>query len=119
MVRQKVRTTMLKRMAPLLAEVVHQGVRDGVFTTDYPDEVAGVFFSLMQDLVDALAGLLLSLAPQSGDPGRIERTLAAYTEAIERALGVPVGSLVLADAETLKQSVTYFMENLERRRKHQ
>lgn len=113
-VRQKMRAAMLKRIAPLLAVVVRQGVREGVFTTDYPGEAGEIVFSLAQDLVDALAGLLLSFEPDRKDLGRIERTVAAYTDAIERALGAPANSLVLADSEILKKSVSYLTENLER-----
>ena len=32
----------------------------------------------------------------------VERTFAAYTDALERILGTPPGSLRLADAETLR-----------------
>ncbi len=36
-VRQKVFASTLKRVSPLLAEIAHQGVQEGVFTTSYPD----------------------------------------------------------------------------------
>ncbi len=111
-VRQKVRATMLRRIAPLWAEVVRQGVEEGVFTTDYPEEAGEIVFSMAQDLVDALGVLVLSFDPARGDLGRIERTVAAYTSAVERALGAPRHSLVLADPEMVKASVSYFTENL-------
>ncbi len=73
---------MLTRLASLLAEVAGHGVREGVFTTDYPDETAEALFSLTQGLVDAPAELLLSFAPQGGDLGKIERTPGAPVEAL-------------------------------------
>lgn len=104
-VRQKVRTQMLNRMAPMLAAVIRQGVREGVFTTGYPDEAGEVFFSLVQDLVDAIASHLVSLEPDQDRLGQIELTLAAYSDAVERVLGAPSDSLVLTDLRTLGRSV--------------
>jgi AcrR family transcriptional regulator len=114
-VRQKTRLTMSKRIAPLLAQIVRQGVEEGVFATDYPEESGEVVFSLAQDLVDALACLLLSPELKPDAVAKIERTVAAYTDAIERALGAPARTLVLADAPTLRQSVSFLIANLERR----
>jgi hypothetical protein len=34
---------------------------------------------------------------------RVERTVAVYTDAFERVLGVPAGSLTLVDDQTLKE----------------
>jgi hypothetical protein len=34
---------------------------------------------------------------------RVERSVAAYTEAFERVLGVTAGSLTLVDDQTLKE----------------
>jgi len=114
-VRQKTRMTMLKRIAPLLAQVVREGVEEGVFTTEYPEESGEIVFSLAHDLVDALAGLLLSPGLKPDTVAKIERTVAAYTDAIERALRAPAHTLVLADAPTLRESVSFLMENLARK----
>ena len=42
---------------------------------------------------------------------RIERTVAVYTDAFERVLGVPAGSLTLVDDQTLKEWVVSPREN--------
>lgn len=111
LVRQKMRTATLERVAPLFAAVIHQGIEEGSLTTRYPDEAAEVVFSLAQDMVDILSHLLLS--SQRIEFGRFERTVAAYTDVIERALGTPPHSLMLADTETLRQSIRYLSNNQE------
>jgi hypothetical protein len=47
--------------------------------------------------------LLLSFEPERDDMHRVESIVAAYTDALERTLGIPGGSLHLTDTETLKE----------------
>jgi AcrR family transcriptional regulator len=101
--RQKLRATVVKRVTPLLTGIIRQGIQEGVLTTSYPDQVGEVIVSLVLDLGDTIAWLLLSWEPKSDDVRRIESTVAAYTDALERALGAPTGSLPLVDAQTLKE----------------
>src|SRR5579859_1769854 len=44
--RQKVYVETAKRFAPLLTEIIRQGIREGTMTTRYPDDVAEVILSL-------------------------------------------------------------------------
>ncbi|HEV2581038.1 MAG TPA: TetR/AcrR family transcriptional regulator, partial [Ktedonobacteraceae bacterium] len=99
--RQKARALAVKRVTPLLATVIRQGIQEDVLTTSYPEQVSEVVISLVLDFSDALAGLLLSQEPGRDEYPRVERTVAAYTETIERALGAPAGSLPLADDQAL------------------
>ncbi len=101
--RQKLRATVVKRVTPLLTGIIRQGIQEGVLTTSYPDQVGEVIVSLVLDLGDTIAWLLLSWEPKRDDVRRIESTVAAYTDALERALGAPTGSLPLVDAQTLQE----------------
>ncbi len=102
-VRQKVYATGVKRVMPWLTMIIRQGIQEGVLTTPYSDQMGKVVFSLFQSLGDTLAELLLSAEPERDDVGRGESTVAAYTDALERVLGAPTGSLKLVDTETLKE----------------
>jgi len=102
-VRQKLRIGGIKSIVPSYAVIIRQGIQEGVFTTSYPDQAGEVILSLIQDLGETLGGLLLSFKPGRDDMLRVENTVAAYTDALERVLGVPTGSLHLIDAETLKE----------------
>ncbi len=102
--RQKARALAVKRVTPLMTTVIRQGIQEGVLTTSYPDQVGEVILSLVLDLGDTIAWLLLSWEPRRDDDvRRVESTVAAYTDALERALGAPTGSLPLVDAQTLQE----------------
>lgn len=104
--RQKVDEAIVKQRAPLLNAIVHQGIREGLFTTAYPDQTGEVILSLLQGMGNTHARLIFSLA-QNGDElheriARIVTTHAAYMDAIERLLGAPTHSLYRADPEAVK-----------------
>ena len=102
-VRQKLRAIAIRKIAPLFAEIIHQGIQEGVMTATYPDQVGEVIAFLAQDAGEATGVLLLSFDPEREDMQRVERTVAVYTDAFERVLGVPAGSLTLVDDQTLKE----------------
>jgi AcrR family transcriptional regulator len=108
-VRQKVDEAVAKQRAPLLTEIVRQGVREGVFTTAYPDQAGEVILSLLQGMGNTHAKLLLGLEHERDELRSINSivtTHAAYMDAIERVLGAPAHSLYRTDAEAVKVWVT-------------
>lgn len=105
MVRQKVDEAIFEQRAPLLTEIVRQGVREGIFTTAYPDNAGEVILSLLHGMSNTHARLLLSLEQGSDDQAcskEIVTTHAAYMDAIERVLGTPDHSFTRADAAAVK-----------------
>jgi TetR/AcrR family transcriptional regulator, transcriptional repressor for nem operon len=103
-VRLKVDEAVLQQRAPLLTEIVRQGIREGSFTTVYPDKAGEVILSLLQGMGNTHARLLLSLEQERDDQRCIEEivaTHAAYMDAIERMLGVPPHSFSRASAEAV------------------
>ena len=57
--------------------------------------------SLFLGMGDFWADILLATEPRPGARQSVEAALAAYSEALERVLGAPSGSLSLMDAATL------------------
>ena len=102
-VRIKQETAAFKRIAPKLAEIIRQGIAEGVFTTGYPDQIVSVILGVSQGAGDAMADLLLSEELPANALQRLEAIVEAYSEAMERILGAPVGSLPLADVAMLKE----------------
>jgi AcrR family transcriptional regulator len=100
-VREKLRSAMPTRYGPLLTQVVQQGIAEGVMTAAYPDLVGGVILSLLYDLGYDFACLLFQAASDGEAIERAFVTAAAYTDAIERVLGAPKGSLTLIDSATI------------------
>ncbi len=103
MFRQKLRAIALQHTAPLLTAILVQGIEDGVVAVAYSDQTSEVILALVLDLGDACAGLLLS--PKPDLLSRMERLVAAYTEAIARVLGLPDGSFSIIDPPTLAEWV--------------
>ena len=104
-VRLKVDEAVLEQRAPLLSEIVHQGIREGVFTTASPDHAGEVILSLLQGMGNTHAKLLLSLEQEQDELGCIQSivtTHAAYMESLERVLGAPPDSLYRTDHEAVK-----------------
>jgi AcrR family transcriptional regulator len=104
-VRQKLRTARIKRVAPLLEAIMCQGIREGVLMTAYPDSIGRVIVSLSLDLAETLGELLLASEPERDKFLHLERITATYTDALERILGLPSASLQIADADTLQEWV--------------
>jgi AcrR family transcriptional regulator len=101
-VRQKVQSAMFKRAAPLLAQVIRQGLCEGVFSTPYPEQAGEIALSLLLGMGETYAEILLAGEPTAEDLPHAARVVAAYSRALERILDAPTGSLELMDAETLQ-----------------
>jgi AcrR family transcriptional regulator len=107
-VRQKVDEAVMEMRAPLLTEIVRQGIQEGTFTATYPDQAGEVIMSLLQGMGNTHARLLLSFEQKRDDAfdaARIDRIVAtheAYMDAIERILGVPSHTFYRASTEAVK-----------------
>jgi AcrR family transcriptional regulator len=101
-VREKLRRLTASRMVPLLSTVVRQGVDEGVFNVASPDETTKVLLALMQGFQEI--GMDLFIARQAGTIkfDDVRRSIASFTEAFERILGIPKRSVTLADEATLR-----------------
>jgi AcrR family transcriptional regulator len=100
-VREKVRRMTVRLLVPLLSEVVRQGVEEDAFHVTSPDQTAAVLVALMQGAQEQATHLFIARQENTIPYEVVERTFAGLTEAFERILGVPKGSLTLQDAATL------------------
>jgi AcrR family transcriptional regulator len=100
-VRHKLYLARIKRLAPMLEEIIRQGVAEGVFTAPYPDQTARMIVSLFEDVAYATVELLLSAKPSPDDLPRLQRIVVATADALERVLGAPAGCLQYATSEEL------------------
>jgi AcrR family transcriptional regulator len=108
-VRQKVDAATFQRRAPLMNEIVRQGIQEGIFATPHPDQAGELLLVLLAGMSDTHASLMLSLNKDS-DAARctegIVNTHAAYMTAIERVLGAPPNCLFRVDAAAVQVWVT-------------
>jgi AcrR family transcriptional regulator len=109
--RQKTRARSIEMTAPLLGEIIRQGIHEGVMNTAYPDLAGEMVMALLLDMGESLVPKLLgssqrhdgTLQIPHGFVAQAARIFAAYTDALERILGAPTDSLTLVDAETLRE----------------
>ena len=109
LVRQKLHAESIERFVPMVTTIVQQGIQEGVLKTSFPEQVGGIILSIGQNLQEIIGHVVL--AHERDMLQQIEIAVAAYTDAIERVLGVPSGSLSLIDAETLKAWVASLRDN--------
>lgn len=101
-VREKLRRMSVRLMTPLFSTVIKQGIDEGVFTVASADETATVLLSLMLGFQEQATQLFIARQANTIPFELVERTVAGYTAAYERILGIPKGSLTLADRATLQ-----------------
>ena len=95
------RRILLDRLAPYLADVIEEGVRDGSFHLRHPIEVGRLLLMLALD-ADEEACAMLAKEPDNPDVMlRMLELLNAWREAAEDLLGAPFGSVRLFDAGKL------------------
>ena len=103
MVRQKLTTKTLEWIAPMLTQIIQQGVQEHVFNTEYPDYVSGMNIHMIQGLSDGFVRLLLNRAIDPEAQQKALRLVAAYTDALTRVLGAQQGSIRLMDDATITE----------------
>jgi AcrR family transcriptional regulator len=99
--REKTRAESLQEFSPLLAGVIRQGLVEGSFTTPDPETSARIVLQIGGDMTLALAQLFLK--EETSNLEMIQRTAAAYEEAIARVLGTLSGSIQIAPIEKFRQ----------------
>ena len=100
-VREKLRRLTVNRLVPLLSPVIAQGIHEGTFTAESPDQTAMVLVSLMLGFQQQATDLFIARQAGTITFEAVQRSFAANTEAFERILGVARGSLTLIDERNL------------------
>lgn len=100
-VREKLRRMAVNRLGPLLSTVIKQGIDEGMITAASPHETATVLTSLMLGYQQLAADYMIARQAGTVSFEEVQRSIAAFTEAFERILGVPKGSVTLIEESTL------------------
>lgn len=106
LVQQKLLAKTVQHIGPFFTEIINQGVREGVFTTPYPEIASQVIMNLIQDLAYTSSQMLLSHGENTFQ--RAKTFFAAYSDVLERILGAPKGSMQLMTTQTMRE---WFSDN--------
>jgi AcrR family transcriptional regulator len=102
LVRERLRRLTAKRMMPILTLIIRQGAEEGLITASDPEEAARVFLYLMQGYQELASEHFLGRQAGTISFEQVLKSNQAATEAFERVLGIPPGSVTLADEATLR-----------------
>ncbi len=108
LVRARVDEARVERFAPLLTEIVRQGIREGSFTTTHPELSGELILSLIQGLQYSIARVYSTFEVERDQQRFIEGNIAVfdtYMETIERAIGAPPRLLFRLNAETIEEGL--------------
>jgi len=101
LVRSRAATAASAEFQPLIARVIRQGKTEGVMDPGSADHAATVITALFTGSSDAIFGLLMDRLDGRVSFAEVQGFMHAYSEAIERILGLPQGSFVLIDDASL------------------
>lgn len=83
------------------AVIIQQGIDEGVFDTQSPEDVAELVVSLLYAFSEAVTNLLLHQEQYEQPLQKAIRKVEAAQQSVERILGAQKGSLMLIDQATL------------------
>ncbi len=104
--REKMFAYSMKKITPVLGEIIRQGIQEGVFNTAYPDHFGQVIIYIIQSLSTNVIDLLLEADKISQDDPGLMDTITTFCDAaddaIQRILGAPEGSIHVINPSMLK-----------------
>jgi AcrR family transcriptional regulator len=100
--RDKLRLHLGGSLVPMLAGIIREGVEQGVMSAGSPEGAARAIVSLLLGAQDTAIELFVARQEGTISVESVVSTMAGYTEAFERILGIPPGSMTLLDENTLR-----------------
>ena len=111
-IRHKVDRQRRARAGPVLAAIVRQGMREGVFDAPDPENTADLLLQLGSLLSEKNALLLLDGEASAADVATIKRDVDFAIDAIERLLGARRGTLERIEEAVVAELARAFAEGV-------
>jgi AcrR family transcriptional regulator len=89
-------------MRAVLAQIVRQGVDEGIFDTPYPERIGDVILDLLANTSEQLAYSLIGLQPQDYPLANLEEISAVNRHVINLLLGAKPGTVQIYNSDQLK-----------------
>ena len=94
-IREKMYRNSIKKTMPLYSKIIKQGVDEGIFHVEAPDDVAEIMIQIGTNLNETICRLLISKnIPQDHLIQTIVHKLKIYQDTVERILGASKGSII-------------------------
>ena len=92
--REKTRLYSFNIFTPLYNQIFQQGIEEGVFNVQYPDEIGGIVLQTMYFMSETLARLLINTENKQSWTA-VRHKIDAYNAALDNLLGAAPGSIQL------------------------
>lgn len=106
LLRTKIVAATMPIAAPLLAQIIRQGVAEGVYCVEYTEECAEILLEMGQAIALPVAQVLLAAPPPGAELEaaltRLARRILAYERSMERVLGASEGSISILTPAQLR-----------------
>jgi AcrR family transcriptional regulator len=110
LVRHKMNQRNMELVTPVFAQLFEQGVGEGVFDLEDPQETAEAVVALFTWMGETTARLLLRLRSDPAALEALERKLRMYEIHMERLVGARKGSLGIIDATGIVSAIRSLIE---------
>lgn len=101
LLRTKMREETTKKITPLLAKIIQQGIEQYIFDVRHPDETAQLILKMSEGLSQSAVTVLLAEHYDQADIEQVKRQIDVYNDSIGRVLGVPQRTLILINPTVL------------------
>jgi AcrR family transcriptional regulator len=91
LLRHKLVTRNIERMAPMLTGVIRQGMLEGVFQTEYPEEAAEMILIASFEIKERMGARMFDFGKDEEVRDLMRRRFKFWGDMIERLLGAPGG----------------------------
>jgi AcrR family transcriptional regulator len=92
-IRYKMNRKAVREFTPVLAKIIGQGVEEGVFDAEQPEDMAEMILLLSNAMAELQAADIVQLEDDPASMQRILQRTGLYLETIEKTLGVPRGTI--------------------------
>lgn len=103
LIRHKLTTETMRCTPKLIEPIIRQGIEEKVFTTCFPEQAAEIIVGITLSLADSIFELMFTNECTQDGFEKFEVILDAYTDAIERILGAPSGSLKIFEKDAFRE----------------
>lgn len=105
----------IQRNSPTIAEIVKQGIDEGVFTTSFPEYMGEVMINLGRSINETICHMLLHEKTSAKTMSALmKRRMKMYEDMIERILGAPGGSIILYESDDFDRIIEHFLNVLQK-----
>jgi len=112
--RERMFQSSIKKNSPIIASIVKQGIKEGVFNTEYPDLIGETMINLGKNINEAICKTLLKakINPREICEEMAQKILM-YQDMIERILGAPKDTIKMYVPGEFEKIVDCFLKGLQ------